>query len=330
MVEQIYLLRREHLECCVMLKKIRFCFSFVAALAAACLLLSSSKSVDAQFVGQKTYLNGTSGAANAQTISGLAITSYNNVIGVTLTLVPAFSNTGPMTLNFNSLGAVNVRRMPSGAVLGGGEVQSGIPFSVLYNGSNFYIMSPQDTTPVGVAIDLRNSSSTAPTGYLIEDGSCVSQTTYAALFSVVGTSYGSCSAGNFKLPDSRGTGFLAADGQGANGAAGRITTASCSAPNTVGTLCGTETKTLSISQLPTVTPAGTVTNGAITINGAGNYAYTATGGSGIGGGGAFGVSGVNGLTASQASSTFTGTPFGSGAAHAVLNPVLIGIRAIKF
>ncbi|RWZ78929.1 MAG: hypothetical protein EOT05_00085 [Candidatus Microsaccharimonas sossegonensis] len=47
--------------------------------------------------------------------------------------------------------------------------------------------------------------SAAPSGYLLEDGSAVSRTTYAALFAVIGTTYG---AGNgsttFNLPDSRG------------------------------------------------------------------------------------------------------------------------------
>jgi len=45
----------------------------------------------------------------------------------------------------------------------------------------------------------------APTGYLVEDGSAVSRTTYASLFAAIGTTYG---AGNgsttFNLPDSRG------------------------------------------------------------------------------------------------------------------------------
>lgn len=47
--------------------------------------------------------------------------------------------------------------------------------------------------------------SSAPSGYLIENGAAVSRTTYAKLFAVIGTTYG---AGNgsttFNLPDSRG------------------------------------------------------------------------------------------------------------------------------
>jgi microcystin-dependent protein len=49
------------------------------------------------------------------------------------------------------------------------------------------------------------AGTTAPTGWLLADGSAVSRTTYASLFAVVGTTYG---AGNgtttFNIPDMRG------------------------------------------------------------------------------------------------------------------------------
>ncbi len=47
--------------------------------------------------------------------------------------------------------------------------------------------------------------SSVPGGYLAEDGSAVSRTTYASLFSVIGTTYGSGDGSTtFNLPDSRG------------------------------------------------------------------------------------------------------------------------------
>ena len=45
------------------------------------------------------------------------------------------------------------------------------------------------------------SQSSAPTGFLECDGSAVSQSTYAALFAVIGTTYGDPGGGNFNLPD---------------------------------------------------------------------------------------------------------------------------------
>jgi len=45
------------------------------------------------------------------------------------------------------------------------------------------------------------SQSTAPTGFLECNGAAVSQSTYAALFAVIGTTYGDPGGGNFNLPD---------------------------------------------------------------------------------------------------------------------------------
>ncbi len=56
---------------------------------------------------------------------------------------------------------------------------------------------------------------TAPTGWLLCDGTAVSQTTYADLYTVIGCNFG-CSGGNFNLPDLRGR-FL----RGRDGSAGR-------------------------------------------------------------------------------------------------------------
>jgi hypothetical protein len=77
--------------------------------------------------------------------------------------------------------------------------------------------------------------------------------------------------------------------------------------------------TLLTANLPAYTPAGTITNGSITISGS-----WATGGSennnGGGGGGPFGAfTTYSGATASQAGSTFTGTAQG-GTSTAVKTP----------
>lgn len=45
------------------------------------------------------------------------------------------------------------------------------------------------------------AGSSAPTGYLLCDGSAVSQATYADLFAVIGLTYGDPGGGNFNLPD---------------------------------------------------------------------------------------------------------------------------------
>lgn len=63
------------------------------------------------------------------------------------------------------------------------------------------------------------SLSTAPTGFLAADGSAVSRTTYAALFAVIGTTYGSGNGSTtFNLPDLRGY-FVRSSGTNGDGTA---------------------------------------------------------------------------------------------------------------
>lgn len=85
------------------------------------------------------------------------------------------------------------------------------------------------------------ATSTAPTGYLLCDGSAVSRTTYKALFEAIGTAYG---AGNgsttFSVPDLRGRVPV-----GVDGAAGRL-----SANDELGKAAGEEKHTLSEAEMP--------------------------------------------------------------------------------
>lgn len=67
--------------------------------------------------------------------------------------------------------------------------------------------------PVGGVIPF--AGATPPSGWLLCDGSAVSETTYAALFALLGYAYGIGDAGTFKLPDLRGRVVVGA-GQGAS------------------------------------------------------------------------------------------------------------------
>ena len=67
------------------------------------------------------------------------------------------------------------------------------------------------SVPIGTILSY--TSTTPPTGFLVCDGSEVSKTTYADLYTIIGDTYGtSTDAGKFKLPDLRDK-FI----QGANG-----------------------------------------------------------------------------------------------------------------
>jgi microcystin-dependent protein len=98
----------------------------------------------------------------------------------------------------------------SGGTLTGNLTLPGVPTTTNMAATKGYvdtqiaaIPAAQDLTPAGTVI--YTARTTAPTGYLKANGAAVSRTTFAALFSAIGTTYG---AGNgsttFNLPELRG------------------------------------------------------------------------------------------------------------------------------
>lgn len=92
-----------------------------------------------------------------------------------------------------------------------------------------YLMAPHSYTEAPVLSFGRENPpgsiiaytmATAPIGWLVCDGSAVNRVIYAALFSVIGTTFGSGdSQFTFNLPDYRGA-FLRGSGSGPNGFSG--------------------------------------------------------------------------------------------------------------
>ena len=65
---------------------------------------------------------------------------------------------------------------------------------------------------VPIGFSLLWNSTTIPTGFLKENGAAISRTTYAALFAIIGTTYGvGDGSTTFNLPDSRGEFFRGLD-----------------------------------------------------------------------------------------------------------------------
>ncbi|MEN6387166.1 MAG: tail fiber protein [Phycisphaerales bacterium] len=132
--------------------------------------------------------------------------------------------------------------------------------------------------PAGVIVPY--AVATAPTGWLACGGQAVSRTTYAALFTAIGTTFGSGdSSTTFNLPDLRGrvvAGLNTLGGSDAN----RLTVAGCGIEgDNLGAAGGTETHTLVTNEIPAHThnftvggnAAGgnrTAIQGAATIEGA--------------------------------------------------------------
>lgn len=143
--------------------------------------------------------------------------------------------------------------------------------------------------PTGVVLPFAGSS--APTGWLLCFGQAVSRTTFAALFAVLGTTYG---AGNgtttFNLPDLRGRVAAGEDDMGGT-AANRLTTAGSGVNGSaLGAAGGAETHTLSSAQIPshthtasTDTAAAHTHSGIVTGTGSVNNITNTAGGSAIAG-----------------------------------------------
>ena len=135
-------------------------------------------------------------------------------------------------------------------------------------------------------------ASTAPTGFLLCNGSAVSRTTYATLFGVIGTTFGAGDGSTtFNLPDLRGR-VAVGTGQG-TGLTNRV----------LGAMGGEETHMLTTAEMPSHTHAFP--------NGIENQINPAD----ASGGGSFG--------ATSSSSNISTAPAGGGGAHNVMQPFLV-------
>lgn len=106
----------------------------------------------------------------------------------------------------------------------------------------------RNATPVGMVMDYAGDF--APEGWVLCDGRSLSRTTYAALFAVIGTKFGSDNATTFKVPDLRGRVIAGLDNMGGS-SANRITSAASGFnPNTIGSAGGSQSHTLTIGEMP--------------------------------------------------------------------------------
>jgi microcystin-dependent protein len=93
--------------------------------------------------------------------------------------------------------------------------------------------------PTGVILPF--AGATAPTGFLLCQGQSLLRGDYAALFSVIGTTYGSADATHFNVPDLRGRIPC-----GLEGGSGRVPTSY----NTLGAAGGEASHVLSTAEMP--------------------------------------------------------------------------------
>lgn len=93
----------------------------------------------------------------------------------------------------------------NGGAAGGNAVRNNIQPSIVKQFAIKYRPSTGSASQLAAGTSLDGYWSSAPSGYLVEDGSAVSRTTYADLFAAIGTTYGAGDGSTtFNLPDSRG------------------------------------------------------------------------------------------------------------------------------
>lgn len=176
-------------------------------------------------------------------------TGSDTNVGASLTT----TGSGELLLDGGSTGQVKINTVSSGAVTIGTAttINSTLTVSGLVTGGSFgplSIASTATTSFLPAGMVMWKASTNVPDGWLECDGSAVSRTTYAALFADIGTTYGSGDGSTtFNLPS-----------QARRVLVGRGGTGSGTLANTVGSTGGTETVTLTQSQIPTNFIRGTI------------------------------------------------------------------------
>lgn len=134
-------------------------------------------------------------------ISGSDISNDSNVVGITVSdaLNTVSSSLSAVSGNFEQITSDDI--LNSSSVIGT-TVSDSLTF-LSESISNISGSFTSDSIPVGSLVMW--PTSTPPSGWLERNGSAISRTTYAALFSVIGTSYGvGDGSTTFNLPDDRG------------------------------------------------------------------------------------------------------------------------------
>lgn len=230
-------------------------------------------------------------------------------------------------------GAFKLTHHATSLILPGGAditAASGDTFIVISNSSSHARVYhyqrasvPPSTLPVGALMDY--AGSTAPAQWLLCYGQAISRTSYAALFAVIGVTYGAGdSTTTFNLPDCRGRVRAGKDNMGGTSANNLTGWPNGIDGDTLGAIGGSEVHALQVAHLPAHTHTGTTaSNGAHTHDIARDLA--ATGPSGTSSlGTIFTTTGTTATTSNGAHThTFTTDSTGGDNSHNNVQPTII-------
>src|SRR5262245_29209456 len=175
----------------------------------------------ARFLADVNGTRSTTGASNAYAAAAnLDHTALTN--GLMLTIRGNHTNTGAATLNLNGIGPKKMRALTSAAgesAIAAGQIQSGGLYQLAYNtaadsgAGAWIVLNPTvDPTPSGAVQAFAGAS--APAGWLLCDGASYLRSDQAALFAVIGTTYGAADGTHFNVPDLRGRAVFGKDNMG--------------------------------------------------------------------------------------------------------------------
>lgn len=199
----------------------------------------------------------TGGSATAYTLTlTVALAAYVNYERYCVR--PNNSNSGAdPTININSLGAKTIKKYVAGSkvALASGDFQAGGAHTIWYDGTHFILDNPAPAAAVTAVVPVGGvmpyGGASAPSLWLLCYGQAVSRSTYSALFSAIGTAWGTGDGSTtFNLPDLRGRVPAGKDDMGGS-AASRITNSvSGFVGSTLGAAGGAESHTLVTAEMP--------------------------------------------------------------------------------
>lgn len=196
---------------------------------------------------------GTSTAYTVSTSQGFAALAN----GLTLRIRPHTTSGSAPTLNVDSLGAKPLRAA-TGTALGAGHMIAGSPYDLTYfSSADEWLLADVPALPYVVPLGgiMEFPSLTPPSSnFALMNGQAISRTTYASLFSLIGTTFGPGNGSTtFNIPDLRGRVVVGHDSMGSS-AAGRVSSVSFSPDAlTLGASGGAQTFKIEKEHLPNYT-----------------------------------------------------------------------------
>lgn len=194
----------------------------------------------------------TSGSSTAYTVSSYQVfDSLVHLAGQMIAFTPHITNAATVTLSVDSLTPRPLRTAP-GVELVAGTIIQGTPYVATYNNSDgaFYLRGFYGNlynVPIGAGMQYFGAT-TPNSAFALPGGQAIGRTAYAALFGIIGTTYGSGDGSTtFNLPDMTGRVAVMKENS-----ATRLTSTYFGGDSTaLGAVGGGESQTLTLAQLPT-------------------------------------------------------------------------------